>query len=68
MGGNHCIYYTIYYNNYYKYHRIFHFTKCQAFFRYRQFKNYASPALGIHLGVRQPGSIKLNDVIYVEAV
>lgn len=32
------------------------------------FKNYASPALGIHLGLRQAGSIKTNDVIYVEDV
>ncbi|TDG42866.1 hypothetical protein AWZ03_010686, partial [Drosophila navojoa] len=32
---------------------------------YRLF-NYASPALGIHLGLRQAGNVKVNDVIYVE--
>ncbi|XP_061395298.1 mitochondrial amidoxime-reducing component 1 [Musca vetustissima] len=33
---------------------------------YRMFKNYASPALGVHLGLRRAGVIKNNDVIYVE--
>ncbi|XP_001361377.2 mitochondrial amidoxime-reducing component 1-like [Drosophila pseudoobscura] len=28
--------------------------------------NYSSPALGIHLGLRQPGKVKANDVVYVE--
>ncbi|SPP75743.1 mitochondrial amidoxime-reducing component 1-like [Drosophila guanche] len=27
--------------------------------------NYSSPALGIHLGLRQPGRVKANDVVYV---
>ncbi|XP_030373696.1 mitochondrial amidoxime-reducing component 1-like [Scaptodrosophila lebanonensis] len=33
---------------------------------YRLF-NYASPALGSHLGLRVPGNIKVNDIIYVES-
>uniref|UniRef100_T1PAN1 MOSC domain protein n=1 Tax=Musca domestica TaxID=7370 RepID=T1PAN1_MUSDO len=33
---------------------------------YRMFKNYASPALGVHLGLRRGGVITNNDVIYVE--
>ncbi|KAL7735376.1 hypothetical protein ACLKA6_003226 [Drosophila palustris] len=32
---------------------------------YRLF-DYESPALGIHLGLRRPGKVKANDVIYVE--
>ncbi|KAH8402296.1 hypothetical protein KR009_011092 [Drosophila setifemur] len=32
---------------------------------YRLF-NYSSPALGIHLGLRLPGKVKANDVVYVE--
>ncbi|XP_030081223.1 mitochondrial amidoxime reducing component 2 isoform X2 [Drosophila hydei] len=32
---------------------------------YRLF-DYPSPALGIHLGLRQAGNVKVNDVIYVE--
>ncbi|KAH8274587.1 hypothetical protein KR026_001668, partial [Drosophila bipectinata] len=32
---------------------------------YRLF-NYSSPALGIHLGLRMPGKVKTNDVVYVE--
>ncbi|XP_017066674.1 mitochondrial amidoxime-reducing component 1 [Drosophila eugracilis] len=32
---------------------------------YRLF-NYSSPALGIHLGLRVPGKVKANDVVYVE--
>ncbi|XP_052843036.1 mitochondrial amidoxime-reducing component 1 [Drosophila gunungcola] len=31
---------------------------------YRLF-NYSSPALGIHLGLRLPGKVKANDVVYV---
>ncbi|XP_022223698.2 mitochondrial amidoxime-reducing component 1-like [Drosophila obscura] len=31
---------------------------------YRMF-NYSSPLLGIHLGLRQPGKVKANDVVYV---
>ncbi|XP_054729912.1 mitochondrial amidoxime-reducing component 1-like [Anastrepha obliqua] len=34
--------------------------------KYRLFKGYASPALGIHLGLRAAGSIKKGAVIYVE--
>lgn len=34
---------------------------------YRTFKESgASPVMGIHLGVRQQGSIKLHDAVYVE--
>ncbi|XP_017027937.1 mitochondrial amidoxime-reducing component 1 [Drosophila kikkawai] len=32
---------------------------------YRLF-NFSSPALGIHLGLRLPGKVKANDVVYVE--
>ncbi|XP_023031727.1 mitochondrial amidoxime-reducing component 1 [Drosophila willistoni] len=32
---------------------------------YRLF-NYSSPALGVHLGLRVPGKVKANDIIYVE--
>ncbi|EDW09859.2 mitochondrial amidoxime-reducing component 1 [Drosophila mojavensis] len=32
---------------------------------YRLF-NYSSPALGVHMGLRHPGNVKVNDVIYVE--
>ncbi|ALC42427.1 CG1665 [Drosophila busckii] len=32
---------------------------------YRLF-NYASPALGIHLGLRRFGNVKANDVVYIE--
>ncbi|EDW35009.1 GL20094 [Drosophila persimilis] len=31
---------------------------------YRTF-NHSSPLLGIHLGLRQPGKVKANDVVYV---
>ncbi|XP_033247187.1 mitochondrial amidoxime-reducing component 1-like isoform X4 [Drosophila miranda] len=31
---------------------------------YRSF-NHSSPLLGIHLGLRQPGKVKANDVVYV---
>ncbi|XP_016974059.1 mitochondrial amidoxime-reducing component 1-like [Drosophila rhopaloa] len=31
---------------------------------YRMFK-YSAPALGIHLGLRLPGKVKANDVVYV---
>ncbi|XP_075154623.1 mitochondrial amidoxime reducing component [Haematobia irritans] len=33
---------------------------------FRMFKNYSSPAMGVHLGVRRVGQIKPNDVVYVE--
>jgi len=32
---------------------------------YRLF-NYSSPALGVHMGLRLPGKVKANDVVYVE--
>ncbi|XP_034106170.1 mitochondrial amidoxime-reducing component 1 [Drosophila albomicans] len=32
---------------------------------YRLF-DYPSPALGIHLGLRRPGNVKTNDIVYVE--
>ncbi|KAM7347789.1 uncharacterized protein YcbX-like [Cochliomyia hominivorax] len=35
---------------------------------YRLLNDKVSPSLGIHLGLRQAGSIKANDVIYVEDV
>ncbi|TMW44976.1 hypothetical protein DOY81_009945, partial [Sarcophaga bullata] len=33
---------------------------------YRLIHDKSSPTLGIHMGVRQTGAIKLNDVIYIE--
>jgi len=33
---------------------------------YRSFPGYASPAMGVHLGIRQNGTVKHNDVIYIE--
>jgi len=34
--------------------------------RIRTFEGYPTPIFGIHLGIRQPGNIKINDVVYVE--
>lgn len=34
--------------------------------KYRLFKGYATPAIGIHLGLRSEGSIKKDAVVYVE--
>uniref|UniRef100_A0A1A9W6F1 MOSC domain-containing protein n=1 Tax=Glossina brevipalpis TaxID=37001 RepID=A0A1A9W6F1_9MUSC len=34
--------------------------------KYRMVTRYSSPALGIHLGLRETGTIQVNDVIYVE--
>uniref|UniRef100_A0A034WVM9 MOSC domain-containing protein 1, mitochondrial n=1 Tax=Bactrocera dorsalis TaxID=27457 RepID=A0A034WVM9_BACDO len=34
--------------------------------KYRLFKGYATPAIGIHLGLRSAGSVKKNAVVYVE--
>uniref|UniRef100_A0A1I8PN82 MOSC domain-containing protein n=1 Tax=Stomoxys calcitrans TaxID=35570 RepID=A0A1I8PN82_STOCA len=33
---------------------------------FRMFKNYDSPAMGVHIGLRRIGQIKPNDIIYVE--
>ncbi|XP_037936608.1 mitochondrial amidoxime-reducing component 1-like [Teleopsis dalmanni] len=33
---------------------------------YRRKKNYGSPLLGVHLGLRQAGDVKMHDVMYVE--
>uniref|UniRef100_A0A1B0FC14 MOSC domain-containing protein n=1 Tax=Glossina morsitans morsitans TaxID=37546 RepID=A0A1B0FC14_GLOMM len=34
--------------------------------KYRMVTRYSSPALGIHLGLREAGAVKVNDIIYVE--
>ncbi|XP_017847562.1 mitochondrial amidoxime reducing component 2 [Drosophila busckii] len=35
---------------------------------YRVITSDSSPVMGVHMGLRQPGSVKLNDVVYVADV
>lgn len=51
---------------YFKAILIYVFKLIFSFLSYRLINNEVSPTLGIHLGVRQLGAIKANDVIYVE--
>lgn len=38
------------------------------FCSYRVINDKVSPTLGSHMGLRQAGTIKLNDIIYVEDI